>query len=65
MKLYMEARYDRATMIQNFTRQMAFQTSDEDEIGGPCIDPLPFSAINFGHDAYEHAQNLLKQSQSL
>ena len=64
LKLYMQARYDRATMVQNFTRQMAFLTSDEDKIGGPVMTPLQFSAKNFGHDAFAHAEDLLKASQS-
>ncbi|CAH0054427.1 unnamed protein product [Clonostachys solani] len=59
LKLYMEARYERATMVQNFSRQMAFQTSNEDKIGGFSMDPLEFASKNFGHDAFRHAQELL------
>lgn len=60
LQLYMRARYDRATMVQNFSRQMAFQTSEEDTVGGFSMDPLEFSAKNFNHDAFAHAQRLLE-----
>lgn len=60
LQLYMTSRYDRATLVQNFSRQMAFKTSDEDEIGGHSLDPLEFSKINFGHDAYQHAKDILR-----
>ncbi|KAM6525851.1 hypothetical protein FALCPG4_011386 [Fusarium falciforme] len=59
LKLYMKARYERAIMVQNFSRQMAFQTSDEDEVGGFSMNPMEFSAKNFDHDAFKHAQQLL------
>lgn len=59
-ELYMKARYDRATLVQNFSRQMAFKTSENDSVGGHSLDPLEFSKINFGHDAYAFAQEVLK-----
>ncbi|KAH7146508.1 hypothetical protein EDB81DRAFT_842612 [Dactylonectria macrodidyma] len=61
LKLYMKARYDRATMVQNFSRQMAFQTSDEDEVGGFSMNPMEFSAKNFDHDAFLYAKKLLEE----
>ncbi|EXA34309.1 hypothetical protein FOQG_16681 [Fusarium oxysporum f. sp. raphani 54005] len=59
LKLYLKARYERATMVQDFSRQMAFQTSDQDKVGGFSMNPMEFSAKNFDHDAFEHAQQLL------
>lgn len=62
LKLYMQARYERATMVQNFSRQMAFQTSAKDKVGGFSMDPLEFSKVNFSHDAFLHAQGILKEA---
>lgn len=61
LKLYMKARYDRATLVQNFSRQMAFKTSEEDKVGGHSLDPLEFSKINFSHDAHEYAAEILNK----
>ncbi|KAF0323016.1 FAD-dependent monooxygenase OpS4 [Colletotrichum asianum] len=58
---YMEARYDRATMVQDFSRQMAFQTDEQDKVGGFSMDPMEFSKINFNHNAYVHAREILNQ----
>lgn len=60
LKLYMEARYQRATMVQDFSRQMAFKTNKLDAVGGFSMDPLEFSKVNFGHDAVAHAQSILE-----
>lgn len=38
LKLYVEARYDRATLVQQFSRQMAFKTSNSDKVGGFSLD---------------------------
>lgn len=38
LKLYMEARYDRATLVQQFSRQMAFKTDKNDNVGGFSLD---------------------------
>lgn len=65
LKLYMKARYDRATMVQNFSRQMAFQTGEKDMVGGFSMDPMEFADVNFRHDAYLHAQNILRASQGV
>lgn len=62
LELYMKARFQRATMVQDFSRQMAFKTSKNDEVGGLSLDPLEFSKVNFGHDAYSYAKNILKGS---
>ncbi|KAE9581272.1 hypothetical protein CGMCC3_g2561 [Colletotrichum fructicola] len=58
---YMKARYDRATMVQDFSRQMAFQTDEQDKVGGFSMDPMEFSKINFNHNAYVHAREILNQ----
>ncbi|KFY29470.1 hypothetical protein V491_00018 [Pseudogymnoascus sp. VKM F-3775] len=59
LKLYMKCRYDRATLVQNFSRAAAFKHSDSDVVGGISTDPLEFSKINFGHDAHDNAQAIL------
>lgn len=34
----MQSRYDRATMVQNYSRLAAFKTSPDDEVGGTSTD---------------------------
>ncbi|KAF7919697.1 uncharacterized protein EAE97_011615 [Botrytis byssoidea] len=58
LKLYVEARYDRATLVQDFTRQAAFETP-RGKHGGKVIDPMQFTQINLSHDAYDHAHGIL------
>ncbi|KFY28344.1 hypothetical protein V491_00526 [Pseudogymnoascus sp. VKM F-3775] len=58
LQLYIQARYDRATLIQDFSRQAAFKTS-RGKHGGNIIDPMQFTEINFRHDAYDHAHGIL------
>lgn len=65
LELYMKARYERATMVQNFSRQMAFQTSEKDMVGGFSMNPMEFADVNFRHDAYLHAQSVLRASQGI
>lgn len=60
LELYTEARYDRATMVQDFTRDAAFKTS-RGKHGGKVLDPMQFTNINFTHDAYDHASAILKR----
>lgn len=38
LQLYMKARFERATLVQDFSRQMAFKTSDKDTVGGFSLD---------------------------
>ncbi|OBT56352.1 hypothetical protein VE04_02908 [Pseudogymnoascus sp. 24MN13] len=58
LQLYVQARYDRATLVQDFTRQAAFKTT-HGKHGGKVIDPMQFTEINFRHDAYDHARGIL------
>ncbi|KAB8298738.1 hypothetical protein EYC80_000913 [Monilinia laxa] len=58
LNLYVEARYDRATLVQDFTRQAAFQTP-RGKHGGKVMDPMQFIQVNFSHDAYDHAHGIL------
>lgn len=58
LKLYVQARYDRATLVQDFTRQAAFKTP-RGKHGGKVIDPMQFTQKNFSHDAYDHAHGIL------
>jgi 2-polyprenyl-6-methoxyphenol hydroxylase-like FAD-dependent oxidoreductase len=60
LQLYIQARYDRATMIQEFTRQSAFKTA-RGKHGGNPIDPMKFGNINMNHDAYAHASGILRR----
>ncbi|KAL3464900.1 hypothetical protein BJX64DRAFT_298013 [Aspergillus heterothallicus] len=62
LEFYMKCRYDRATMVQNYSRLAAFKTSPDDKVGGTSTDPLEFSRINFGHDAYDYAENVFIKS---
>ncbi|KAL2783945.1 hypothetical protein BJX66DRAFT_330328 [Aspergillus keveii] len=59
LELYIKCRYDRATMVQEYSRLAAFKTGPDDKVGGTSTDPLEFSRINFGHDAYDFAENVL------
>ncbi|KAF5870415.1 putative fad binding domain containing protein [Botrytis fragariae] len=58
LKLYVQARYDRATLVQDFTRQAAFETP-RGKHGGKVIDPMQFMQTNLSHDAYDHAHGIL------
>ncbi|KIN09142.1 hypothetical protein OIDMADRAFT_150275 [Oidiodendron maius Zn] len=60
LKLYMEARYERATAIQQYTRDSAFKTKRGDH-GGKVMDPMQFTAYNFSHDAFDHASGILER----
>ncbi|PLB48304.1 FAD/NAD(P)-binding domain-containing protein [Aspergillus steynii IBT 23096] len=59
LKLYMKCRYERATLVQDLSRQAAFKVSADDDVGGTSTDPLEFMKINFGHDAFDHATRVL------
>ncbi|KAJ8058947.1 hypothetical protein OCU04_011932 [Sclerotinia nivalis] len=58
LKLYVQARYDRATLVQDFTRQAAFKTP-RGKHGGKLKDNMQFTEINLSHDAYDHAHGIL------
>lgn len=60
LKLYQEARYERATTIQQYTRDSAFKTTRGDH-GGKVMDPMQFTEYNFDHDAFDHASGILKR----
>jgi 2-polyprenyl-6-methoxyphenol hydroxylase-like FAD-dependent oxidoreductase len=60
LKLYVEARYDRATLVQDFTRDAAFKTS-RSKHGGKVLDPMQFTNINFDHDAFDYATRILRR----
>ena len=60
LKLYMEARYERATTIQQYTRDSAFNKLDKDT-GIKIMDPMQFVSYNFGHDAYDNASTVLRE----
>ncbi|KAK6602073.1 3-hydroxybenzoate 6-hydroxylase 2 [Botrytis cinerea] len=58
LKLYVQARYDRATLVQDYSRQAAFKTA-RGKHGGEVIDPMQFMQTNLSHDAYDHAHGIL------
>ncbi|KAK2624295.1 hypothetical protein QTJ16_006245 [Diplocarpon rosae] len=58
LELFVQARYDRATMVQDFTRQAAFKTS-RGKHGGRVLDPTQFTQVNFTHDAFDNAHGIL------
>ncbi|TGO15060.1 hypothetical protein BPAE_0601g00020 [Botrytis paeoniae] len=58
LKLCVQARYDRATLVQDFTRQAAFETP-RGKHGGKVIDPMQFMQTNLSHDSYDHAHGIL------
>ncbi|KAM3071811.1 hypothetical protein ACMFMG_009668 [Clarireedia jacksonii] len=60
LQLYVQARYDRATMVQGFTRQSAFKTA-RGKHGGKALDPMTFANANLNHDAYAHASGILRR----
>ena len=62
-ELYVQARYDRATMVQDHTRQSAFKTK-RGKHGGKAMDPMQFTEVNFNHDAFDHAQGILLRDMS-
>ncbi|KAG4441453.1 hypothetical protein IFR05_003059 [Cadophora sp. M221] len=58
LEMYVQARYDRATMVQEFTRQAAFKTT-RGKHGGKVMNPMQFTEVNFQHDAFDHAHGIL------
>ncbi|KAH7413208.1 hypothetical protein BKA64DRAFT_616922 [Cadophora sp. MPI-SDFR-AT-0126] len=58
LELYVQARYDRATLVQDVTRQSAFKTS-RGKHGGKVMDPMQFTELNFNHDAFDNAHGIL------
>ncbi|KAL2066181.1 hypothetical protein VTL71DRAFT_2252 [Oculimacula yallundae] len=60
LQMYVKARYNRASMIQEFSRQAAFKTS-RGKHGGKVMSPMEFTEINFNHDAYDFAQGILRR----
>lgn len=60
LKLYVESRYERATIIQQYSRDSAFKTKRSDH-GGKLMDPMQFTGYNFDHDAFDHASSILKR----
>ncbi|KAH9218657.1 hypothetical protein DL95DRAFT_434207 [Leptodontidium sp. 2 PMI_412] len=58
LEMYVQARYDRATMVQEFSRQAAFKTT-RGKHGGKLMNPMQFTEVNFQHDAFDHAHGIL------
>ncbi|KAK0127672.1 hypothetical protein ONS96_007191 [Cadophora gregata f. sp. sojae] len=58
LELYIQARYDRATLVQDVSRQAAFKTS-RGKHGGKVMDPMQFTELNFNHDAFDNAHAIL------
>lgn len=58
LEMYIQARYDRATLVQDVTRQSAFKTS-RGKHGGMVMNPMQFTELNFNHDAFDNAHGIL------
>lgn len=54
LEIYEKARYERATTIQQLTRDQALGPKE-----GKLLNPTQFSHYNWSHDAYFHASKLL------
>lgn len=57
LKLYNQARYDRAHMIQHFSRIVGQDDKDRTE----PLDMFKFTFTNFCHDEYDHSSQLLRE----
>ncbi|KPM40651.1 hypothetical protein AK830_g5893 [Neonectria ditissima] len=57
LKLYEKIRYERAHIIQNYSRQAGKDWID----GKPQIDMMSYTNYNFGHDEHDHAGNVFKR----
>jgi hypothetical protein len=63
LKLYTECRYQRATTIQNYSRDSGFQVKGGTHGQKELMAPEQFAGYNFDHDAYDHAFGVLKRYQ--
>ncbi|KAJ5179520.1 FAD/NAD(P)-binding domain-containing protein [Penicillium capsulatum] len=61
LQMYMKCRYHRATMVQNYTRQVAAVISGKSS-NDIVSDPLEFLRIVFEHDAWDYASNMLRKT---
>ncbi|KAI0817648.1 hypothetical protein GGR55DRAFT_621326 [Xylaria sp. FL0064] len=57
LQLYEEIRYERAHMIQEYSRQAGRDWID----GKPQIDMMAYTAYNFGHDEIDHSSKVFKR----
>ncbi|KAH8679510.1 hypothetical protein BGZ60DRAFT_467666 [Tricladium varicosporioides] len=61
LNLYVESRYERATLIQSYTRDSGIKVKGSKHGREGAMDPLRFSQYNFDHDSYNHAAGVLKK----
>lgn len=59
LQLYNQARYDRAHMIQNFSRIVGQDENERTE----RVDMVKFTFTNFCHDEHDHSSQLLREHQ--
>ncbi|OIW34539.1 FAD/NAD(P)-binding domain-containing protein [Coniochaeta ligniaria NRRL 30616] len=57
LKLYEEIRYERAHVIQDYSRK----AGQNMVAGKPAIDMMQYTSYNFGHDEFDHASNIFKR----
>ncbi|KAI1356335.1 hypothetical protein F5Y01DRAFT_323784 [Xylaria sp. FL0043] len=57
LQLYEKIRYERAHMIQEYSRQAGRDWID----GKPQIDMMAYTAYNFGHDEIDHSSKVFKR----
>jgi hypothetical protein len=62
LELYMKCRYERATMIQQYSRDSGFKVEGSKHGQKELMDPMRFTDINFDHDAHDHAIGILRRS---
>ncbi|KAH9204712.1 hypothetical protein DL95DRAFT_430280 [Leptodontidium sp. 2 PMI_412] len=60
LEMYVQARYDCATIVQEFTCQVAFKTT-RGKHGGKVMDPMHFTEVNFNYNAFDNAHGILLQ----
>ncbi|USP82364.1 salicylate hydroxylase [Curvularia clavata] len=56
LKLYEKCRYERASAIQEYSR-----IAGKDLGSGPPIDTYKFTDYNFGHDEWDHSNQMLRK----
>lgn len=62
LKLYTKCRFERATMIQTYSRDSGFKVKGSAHGQKELMDPMRFTNINFDHDAHDYALGVLKRN---
>lgn len=62
LELYTKCRFERATMIQTYSRDSGFKVKGSAHGQKDLMDPMRFTNINFDHDAHDYALGVLKRN---